>query len=165
MIATDTTRWIWSKIEADRAAIAAAQAIVEQEQRLAAAQASYTTDELIELADLAMADHDRDLAYSFAWHAAHLDHRYVTLHGWNFSRPIMLRPASVPAEVRHITGCVCESGSCCYCTCCELWNGEHSCEWDENHPQEQEPETGDEFYDFATSHTWDSRRGEWVSYR
>jgi hypothetical protein len=49
------------------------------------------------------------------------------LSGWNWSRPVALRPSDVPAHVRWITGCTCDGGTCSHCTCCELWNGEHSC--------------------------------------
>jgi hypothetical protein len=138
MISNEFTQFALRALAADAAAVAAAQAALDEQHRRFTAQESYTTAELHELVDLALAEGSDSLAWDFAWAIVHRDSSYVLLNGWNFRRPVMLRPADVPATVITITGCVCDGGTCHHCTCCELWNGEHSCMWDEKHQDEDD---------------------------
>jgi hypothetical protein len=130
MITNQYTRFIVGKLNAMEAAEVAAQAVRDQAARTLAAQNDYTEAQLLELLTLAQAED----AYETCWVAAdqlarHFD--YITIY--NNCRPLTAVPRStfddVPAEVKWITRCTCDGGECSYCTCCELWNGEHSCEW------------------------------------
>jgi hypothetical protein len=95
------------------------------ERGFAMSTTTYTEAELIELIALAKAEDD--------WSAEDDFNAALSCQpGWVLYMPQCVaakRPTDVPAEVSTITHCRCEGGECSYCTCCELWNGEHSCDW------------------------------------